>query len=608
MMGGGGPGPGGPNSGPNIDDETLSTKVDVGLIARLFPYIKPYAWYFVLALVCMLIVSAAGLVGPLLIQRAIDVELPSGDAAGLLITTLLFVGTYLVNWIGTYWQTYFMSWAGQKIVFNVRQALFEHLQTLNFDYFDHIEVGRLMSRVTNDVNALSDLVSSGIINVINDAFMLIGIMAVMLSMNFRLALLAFATLPFLVVVAARFGRQMQRAYYKVRGRIAAVAANLQESISGIRVVQSFSREDTNAGYFNRTNQANMQANMEAARLDSLFMPVVDIIAAAGVCTVLWYGGTLVHAGILKAGAVYAFISYVNRFFMPVRDLSDVYTVWQSATVSARRITDIIDTPPKVQDAPGAIDLPEIKGEVKFDHVTFGYDPKLPILRNLNFAVQPGQTVALVGETGAGKSSTINLLARFYDPQEGAILIDGHDLRSVTQKSLHKQVGIVLQDTFIFAGTIRDNIRYGRPDATDEEVEQAARTVNAHDFIMRLPEGYDTEVHERGSRLSIGQRQLIAFARALLTDPRILILDEATANIDAYTELLIQRAMAKLLAGRTAVVIAHRLSTIRNADRIYVFDRGKIVEEGNHQSLLARPDGVYRNLYDMQFAGMKEVAE
>ncbi len=591
-----------------IDTGTLDVKPDAKVLRRIAPFLRPYLAHLLAGMFFMLAVSVTGLISPLLMRKAIDTYIKvDKDIVGLTRISIIYLAVYIVNWLCTYWQTYFVSWAGQNIIFNIRQQLFEHLQKLSFNFYDRVEIGRVMSRVTNDVNALSELVSSGILNVVNDVFRLLGIIGIMLFMNVRLSLLTFTTLPLLVLLATKFRWRMHRAYHEVRRKIATVNANLQESISGVRVVQSFTREDANLERFGATNADYMDANMQAARLNSLFGPLVDVIGAIGICMVLWYGGTLVRVGVLSLGTIYAFTSYVNQFYMPIRDLSQVYNTWQSATVSIERIFELLDTKPAVQDAPDAYELPPTRGHVVFDEVTFGYYPERPVLHDICIEAEPGQTVALVGPTGAGKSSTINLLSRFYDPQQGVITIDGHDLRDVQLKSLHNQLGIVLQDTFLFSGTIRDNICYGRPEANEAEVVAAAQAVGAHDFIMQLPQGYDTEVQERGARLSIGQRQLISFARSLICDPRILILDEATSSVDAYTEVIIQKALDRLLRGRTAFVIAHRLSTIRNADKIVVIDQGRVVEEGTHDGLLARPDSLYKTLYEMQYKQQESAA-
>ena len=603
----------GPGHG-SFDAQTLDTKVDPKKFSRIYPYLWPYRYYLLGGFAFMLLATVAGLISPMIEANAIDLFISGGAEltgaerqAGLLNLALIYLVLFLVNWLGSYGQTYFISWAGQNLVYKIRQEMYEHLHRMSFSFFDRIEVGRVMSRLTSDVNALNELVSSGILNVFNDTFILVGTVVILLRLNWRLALVTFAIMPLLVLLATKFRWRLHRAYHEVRRKAATVNANLQESISGIRVTQSFSREGENAQRFDATNADNMQANMSAAQLNAAFGPLVEVVATVGICAVVWYGGLQIRLGAMTVGAVFAFLRYVQRFFMPIRDLSQVYNIWQAATVSIDRIFELLDAPPGVQDAPDALVMPRIVGDVDFSGVSFAYNPGQPVLHGIDLQVPAGQTLALVGHTGAGKSTIINLLSRFYDVTEGVITIDGIDIRSVTQKSLHSQLGIVLQDTFLFDGSVRDNIRYGKPEASDEEVEAAARAVNAHDFISRLPEGYDTQVQERGGRLSVGQRQLVSFARAILCDPRIIILDEATSSVDAYTELLIQEALEVLLRGRTSIVIAHRLSTVRRAHSIVALENGRIVERGTHGELLALPDGVYRHLYEMQFRHQAEGA-
>lgn len=582
-----------------LDSDSLDAKIEARMImSRLYPYIKPY-WSLLLGgFTAMLLVTATGLIIPWLEGIAIDKYIATQDSQGLLWISLIYLGVQLVSWLGSYYQTWLVSLAGQSIIYRIRQQLFTHLQKLSFSFYDRTETGRLMSRVTNDVNSLSELVSSGILNVFNDGLLLLGIMIIMLRLNWQLALVTFSTLPFMILLATKFRWRMQRAHHQVRRKIAAVNANLQESIAGVKVTQSFNRENANARRFDATNEENMSANMQAAQLTSAFGPLVELVAVVGVALVLWYGGVQVRNNALEVGMVWSFLRYTGRFFMPIRDLSQIYNIWQSASVSGQRIFELLDQDPEVADAPEAYSLEGINGDVMFEDVTFGYD-RDPVLKDISFSVSAGQTIALVGPTGAGKTSITNLLARFYDPLEGRIMIDGTDIAQVTQRSLHSQLGIVLQDTFLFSGSVADNISFGKPNASEDEVIKAAQTVGAHEFILKLPQGYQTQVQERGSRLSIGQRQLIAFARALLVDPKILILDEATSSVDAYTELLIQKALEKLLHGRTAFIIAHRLSTIRKADVILVIDEGRIREQGTHQELLDQ-GGLYSNLYNMQF--------
>lgn len=612
MRGGGaggpvGGGPGGP-MGPmgRLDIDAVEVKVETKVLKRVLPYVRPYVWHLAAGLVFMLLVTGTGLVAPYLEAVVIDRYILnqaglSADArtAGITRIALVYLALFVAGWVCSYWQTFFVSWAGQNVIFTLRQKMFNHLQKLSFSFYDNLEAGRIMARLTNDVNSLNELVSSGILNVVNDVVTLLGIIFILVRLDWRLALFTFTTFPLLWLVATRFRGKMQRAYHDVRRKAATVNASLQESISGVRVTQSFVREEKNAQRFDETNLDNMQANMQAAQINSAFIPLVEVVSTLGVCIVIWYGGSLIRGGELTVGIVYAFLRYVSRFFMPIRDLSQVYNVWQSATVSIDRIFELLDMEPSVKDSPQAVELPPLDGHVRFIDVTFGYKPNLPVLHNVNIDIPPGRTVAVVGATGAGKSSLINLLCRFYDPEVGRITLDGYDLRDVTQRSLHNQVGLVLQDTFIFSGTVGENIRYGKRDAAESEVVAAAQAVNAHEFIMKLPQGYDTPVNERGARLSVGQRQLIAFARALLANPRVLILDEATSSVDAYTEVLIQKALVTLLHGRTAFIIAHRLSTLRQVDYVIALEHGRVAEQGTPAELLRQERGVYRTLYETQ---------
>lgn len=583
--------------------------VNFSHLPKLKRFVKPFRWYLLLALALAVAISLLSTVGPLLVRRAIDVDIPSGDFSQLSKTALTYLGIMFLIEVLSVSQRYVMSWTGQHMLYSMRRALFSHLQDLGLDFYDKLQAGRIMSRVTSDVESLNQLISSGVIGLLTDLVTLVAIMAIMIQMNLKLALATLTVVPLLFLVVWTLRTRMTRAYHLVRRRIADIAANLQESISGMKIVQAFSREELNAEKFSDTNYESFQAQLEAARLHALFHPMVDIISAFGSALIVYYGGLRMawNDPTVTVGTIVAFLNYMTRFFWPIRNLTEVYNLILQAGVSSERVFEILDTEPNVKDKQGAIELGKVQGHVKFNNVVFGYEPGLPVLHGISLEARPNETIALVGPTGAGKSSIINLLCRFYDVDEGEILVDGIDIRDVTVESLRRNMGIVLQDTFIFSGTVRDNIRYGRLDATDEEVERAAKIVGAHDFIMRLPDGYDTEVRERGSRLSVGQRQLLSFARALLADPRILILDEATSSVDAYTEYLIQKALEKLFEGRTSIVIAHRLSTIRNADRIYVIQDGRVAEVGNHEELMAK-GGLYKSLYEKQFAGAPLVDE
>lgn len=594
----------GPGGG-HLDTDDISLK-DVNLrhLRRAAEFVRPYWWHLTLAMIIVVASALLGLEGPIIIGQVVDnIQNPTFTDSALYKLVIAYLLVQVGIAVLRYLQQFIMSWAGQQILYSMRKKLFVHLQDLGLDFYDRLQAGRIMSRVTNDVEAINQLLSSGSLSLLSDIVTIFGIIVAMLKMNVQLALVTFVTIPLLFFTILFLQGKMTRAYHKTRRRLADITANLQESISGIRVTQAFTREDINAGRFSNTNQQNFEAQMEAARLRAVFFPMVDVIGTLGVVLVYYYGGLRMQLGDagVTIGMITVFVNYTNRFFWPIRNLVELWDWLLQAAVSSERVFEILDTEPNVKDKPGAIDIGTVQGHVEFRDVTFGYDPDLPVLHHVNIEAKPDETIALVGPTGAGKSSIINLLTRFYDIQGGQILIDGHDIRDITIDSLRRNLGIVLQDTVIFSGTIRDNIRYGRLDATDEEVEMAAKVVGAHEFIMRQPEGYETQVRERGSRLSVGQRQMIAFARALLANPRILILDEATSSVDAYTELQIQKALEKLLKGRTSIVIAHRLSTIRNADRIYVIDHGEVKEVGNHEELIAK-GGMYKALYEKQFMG------
>jgi ABC-type multidrug transport system fused ATPase/permease subunit len=599
---GGGPrggGPGGFGGGMLVDEEETKRNLpDRVLIKRLLRYMMRYKLNFAVIFILLIVSAILGLSGPYILAIAIDQYIEKGNFSGLYWISALYVGVYAAIWLVGYAQTYLRFWIGQKLVFDLRRDMFSNLQKLSMSFYDKRHVGAIMSRVTNDVETLNEFLTSGIEATVGDMFILVGIVAMMLFMNTWLALISFTVIPLLLIATVFLGEKAREAYRLTRKKISGVTANLAENISGIRVVQSFSREIANAQQFDRVNVENLQANIQAARVSALFFPLVDVLGSLGTCLVLWFGGTSVINGSVTIGVMVAFMSYVTRFFMPIREISMMYNNMQSGLAATERITEILDTETEVKEAEKAIELPRIKGEIKFNNVSFGYGKDNFVLRDINLDINENERIALVGPTGAGKTSMASLVARFYDPQNGSITIDGYDLRQVTIKSLRSQMGIVLQDPFLFTGSIRENIAYGRPDATEEEIIDAAKAVGAHDFIMSFAQGYETNVGERGSRLSIGQRQLISFARALLANPRILILDEATSSVDAYTELLIQKAMEKLLEQRTTLIIAHRLSTVRSADKILVIDSGRIIDAGTHEELMSR-EGLYRKLYEMQ---------
>jgi ATP-binding cassette subfamily B multidrug efflux pump len=586
--------------GLDYEEETRTRKIsDRALIARLLKYLLKYNRRFIITVVAVVVVSLTGLLPPYLLQVAIDNYIKNSDLTGLTFISIILVGVYLVNWVSNYQRTYQMSWMGQNMVNELRKQLFSHLQELSFSFYDRSEAGEIISRVTNDTDTLSEIFVQGVITLISDVLTLIGIVAIMLWLSIPLTLAAFLVMPALVLLMFVFQSRLRKAYRATRKKIAAVTSRFEESISGIREIQSFTREQDTMNGFRQANVENLQANVQAGKLFALLMPAVQIIGAVGTCVVLWFSGILTANEGITLGIVVAFLLYVNKFFSPLVDLATFYNTLQSAMSAAERIFITLDTKPEIADAPNAIGLSHVKGEIIFDHVTFGYDPIHPVLKDVNIYVGPGKTLAIVGPTGAGKSTIAKLLSRFYETKKGTITVDGYDVQKITLNSLHKQMGVVLQEPFLFSGTIMENIKYGKLGAPDDKVKQVAKTVGIHEFISSLPQGYETDVGERGARLSVGQRQLVSFARALLRDPPILILDEATSSVDPYTELKIKKALAVLLKNRTSLVIAHRLSTVRNTDNIVVINEGKIIEEGNHAELMKKK-GMYYRLYKKQF--------
>jgi ATP-binding cassette subfamily B protein len=568
--------------------------------------LRPYRGRMALMFTALLLETAAGLAPPYLAGKAIDSGIRAGDVAALNLIVAAFVLAAVVYAVATYWETYLVGWVGTRALQDLRERIFTHLQAMSIGFFTRRSPGVLISRMTNDVEALQQLVTNGVVTIFNSTLTLVGVVVILLVLDLKLALITFLTFPLLAIASVIFRIVSAGAYRATRERIAAVTAYLQETLSGVRVVRSFGQEPRHMATMTELNELNRDVNMRTVYLNASYFPAVEVLAAVGTAVILLYGGSQAIDGAIEVGVVVAFVGYLTRFFEPIQELSQLYTTYQQGMAALDKIFDLLDTPPDMVDAPGAIDPGTLRGEIELERVWFSYadkagsgdaepDEEIWALRDVDLHVPPGQTLALVGATGAGKSTFAKLVARFYDPQKGTVRVDGHDLRGVQQRALRRQLGIVPQEGFLFSGSVRENVAFGRPEASEEEIEAAIAAVGASDFVAALPDGLDTEVGERGVQLSAGQRQLVAFARALLAEPRILILDEATSNVDVRTEKTIERGLERLLHGRTAIVIAHRLSTIRRAGKIVVLEHGKIAEQGTHDDLIAA-NGPYAKLY------------
>jgi len=568
---------------------------------RILGYTRPYRKTAIKASILTLTGIIIGLVEPLLFRKAIDDGITPGNVRILVVTLAVLLVLRFIQWAASRAQVRTINILGQQVLYDLRQNLFTHIQSLPFVFFDRRPAGKIVSRITNDVNHIGNLAASGIVNLVSQLISLVGIVGIMLYLHWKMALLSFVTIPLLGFVLTKVRWALEDAWGDTRKAVASINAHLNETIQGLSVIQAYGYEKHNSAKFREFNKKYFDAYMRAIRLDQAFWPLTDIVGAMGTAIVIWYGANAVVQGTMTIGLVWAFVNYLGKFWAPISTFSRVWSQVLSAMASAERVFTVLDLKPETGSSAqeGYIELPRLEGEVVFENVSFAYKPGEQVLSGISFKVSPGETIALVGPTGAGKTTIINLLARFYQPSSGKITVDGYDLAEISLPSYRSQLGIVLQDTLIFSGTIKDNLLFGKPDATMDEVVRAAKAACIHDFIESLPKGYDSEVTERGTNLSAGQRQLLAFARAILADPRILILDEATSSVDPETEQLIQQALKTLLKGRTSFIIAHRLSTVRSADRIMVIEDGQITESGTHDELVAL-GGRYANLYQAQF--------
>ncbi|WP_422661434.1 ABC transporter ATP-binding protein [Paenibacillus sp. EC2-1] len=586
------------------DDDVIEKPFNWKQLTRLISYMKPYAKQMIpLIVVLMIIGTITKLAVPYLtgaaIDQAIAPEKGSPSLNMLYKITITVLVLYIIQYITGIFRIKYTNIIGQRVIYDLRADLFRHIQRLSFNFYDKRPAGSVLVRVTNDVNSLQDLFTNGVVNLLIDCVQLAGIVIILLLINWKLGLAVIVTVPIMFFISTALRIKIRRAWQEVRTKNSRINSHLNESIQGIRVTQAYTQEEENMKFFDHMNADSKKSWDRASAMNQAFGPLIEITGGFGSLILFWLGATLIQSGELTVGLLIAFSNYVGNFWEPINRLGQMYNQLLVAMASSERIFEFIDEKPNIDDAPNAKKLPQIKGDIKLEKVVFEYEKGRQALKGIDLDVKAGQSIALVGHTGSGKSTIINLLSRFYDITDGKITIDGYDIRQVTVESLRHQIGIVLQDTFIFSGTIRDNIRFGRLDATDEEIEEVAKAVDAHEFIINMPNGYDTEVEERGNMLSMGQRQLLSFARALLADPRILILDEATASIDTETELKIQDALKVLLKGRTSFIVAHRLSTIRHADLIVVLDHGQIIEQGNHNQLM-NMQGTYHGLIEAQY--------